>query len=81
MAIKRNIAIKVTKKDERLARALLTMRLLATGFPHEIIMERVNEGWPGELESAKGINKMSNSIKDYELDLMTFQTDIDKWSS
>jgi len=47
--------IKVTKKDERLARALLTLDLLNINFPQDRIQEKIDTCWPGLLNNAKTI--------------------------
>lgn len=72
--------MKVAKKDERLARAMLAHQLWANGFPKDRIYDRVSEAWPGLLEHAKGLNSVVNQIKDYELDGCTTQEEIDRWS-
>lgn len=71
--------VKVSKKDERLARALHTVNLLNINFPYDKIKEKVDTCWPGLLDVAKDINKIINSIEDYELDSITWQDDIDKY--
>ena len=73
------MSIKVSKKDERLARALHTIDLIYIGFPYEEITEKVNTCWPGLLNKAKEINKIINSIENYELASMTWQSEIDKY--
>lgn len=72
--------MKVSKKDESLARALLWNHLLDNYFPSEKIEERVNEAWPGHLELAKNLNQVAK-IYQYDLKGFTTQEAIDRWSN
>lgn len=47
---------KVTKKDERLARTLFEIELVANGFPENDIADQVDMYWPELLEPARLIN-------------------------
>jgi hypothetical protein len=71
--------MKVSKKDESLARSLLMIHLFNNGFPEDRIDERVNEAWPGELQHAKDLNSIARSIQ-YDLVGHTTEEEIKRWS-
>jgi hypothetical protein len=73
--------IKVSKKDERMARALAYFRLTSIGFPEDATHERVDVSWMTELEKAKILNKWASTLPDDDLVGSTTQSEIDAWSS
>ena len=70
----------VSKRHERLCRALAMENLWNIGFPTEHIMDRVDESWPGYLSESKSLIKLINSIADVELDGQTTKAAIERWS-
>jgi len=73
--------IKVSKKDERLARSLLWNMLVDNGYPEEKTDERVNEAWPGLLKRAKDINLGIRLTIGDELDGKTTESEIENWTT
>jgi len=71
--------MKVAKKHERLARALLLLELVNVGFPEEKTQERVDEAWPCKLDDAEWLNCIAMHVQDYELDGNTTQEEINRW--
>ena len=71
--------MKVSKKDESLARSLLMISLHTQGFPEDRVAERVNEAWPGLLQQAKDINNVARYIQ-YDLVGHTTEEEIKRWS-
>lgn len=55
--------MKVSQRDELMARALVAEGLLQIGFPKEKIMERVAEAWPGRLEQAKHLFSLVGQLR------------------
>lgn len=60
--------MKCSKKLEKLARALTINHLLSIAFPIDKIIDRVNESWMCYYEEASELNKVINTIDDFELD-------------
>jgi hypothetical protein len=73
--------IKVSPKDETLARALIAHRLWRIRFPKEKIEERVQEAWPAYLWYAQSINHLLPQIKAESLDGETTQAQVDRWQN
>ncbi len=73
--------MKVKKKDEKLARAMIEFALYMCRFPKEKVESRVNEAWPGYLNQAKFINLFLNHIDTAHLDGETTEKAIETWES
>lgn len=59
---------KCSKKIEKLARGLGIRELLNINFPMDKISDRIDESWMVYYEEAVTLNKLINSVQDYELD-------------
>lgn len=55
--------MRVSQRDELMARALVAEGLLQIGFPKEKIMERVAEAWPGRLEQARHLFSLVGQLR------------------
>ena len=72
--------MRVSKKDECLARALLEWDLEMCGFPEEDRQDRVDEAWPAKLYKAQFINMCISMIQNYELAGETSEDEIRRWT-
>ena len=77
----KGMRFKVSKKHEKLSRALAQTNLLAIGFPSERIQERVDESWMVYLDQAKAIQLAIDCTLDNELTGFTSLEEIAKWRS
>ena len=71
--------MKISKKAEKLARALIAVDLFYIGFPEERVQSRIDEAWSGQLPQAQDVICAMNNIEDFELDGETTQEEIDMW--
>lgn len=77
--LKGDIPVKVSMKNEKLARGLLEAELLSIGFPKNKISDRVNEAWPGLLPKAELVNLCISNIINTELTGEATKKTIEKW--
>lgn len=71
---------KISKKLERLCRALAYRHLYQIRFPKNKACYRVDESWPTYLPEAKNLNLAMNLIEDWELDGVYDEDDVEGWS-
>lgn len=70
--------MKVSKKDERLARGICAINLYLKRVPTELISDKVDKHWPGSYYQAKLINQCMRQIDNYSLDGQTTEEEIEK---
>lgn len=71
--------LKISKKLERLCRAMAMAHLYHINFPTDRCHERVDESWPGYLPEARDLNLFMLLIQDWQLKGEYTEADMEKW--
>jgi hypothetical protein len=70
--------IKVSKKIEKMCRAMAIDNLLSINFPPDLIDKKVEESWPAYFNTTKNILKIIKTINNGELKGETTIEEINK---